>query len=320
MGGPLNIPEIFNGGSKWFFFFGWNVSVTSFFFQSSHAGRTQRRFFQCELQRRQRQCNSCINGQQYQFNGVLNQIDPTLFSPASKDLLQYIPFPNIPANRMGQNFHYITSDNSSSDAVIFRLIHNLGSASGAPIGPLGGGGGGRGGGGRRHRNNINFGLNWTRTNTTLVNSFPSLAGGTGTQGLNASAGWTYGKNRTINILRFNYNHYHISTHGPQAEPASPAFPMIHLIGDFRNRALPRSETLATRPRGARWIKPTRFPTPFPEPCETQFPVWRRRATAACCRAFVLRETPRCLSSSRDLLLLEYPLAVLVRIPDMTSRI
>ena len=154
-----------------------------------------------------------MNGQQYQFNGVLNQIDQALFSPASKDLLQYIPFPNIPANRMGQNFHYITSDNNSSDAVILRLIHNLGSASGAPMGPFGGGGGGggRGGGGRRQQNNINFGLNWTRTNTSLVNSFPSLAGGTSTQGLNASAGWTYGKNRTINILRFNYNHYHIST-------------------------------------------------------------------------------------------------------------
>ena len=216
VGGPLNIPKIFNGGNKWFFFFGWNGSrgdtpYDSFsrvptlaerngdFSNASYNDGTPVQLF------------NPINGQQYQFNGVLNQIDPTLFSPASKDLLQYIPFPNIPANRMGQNFHYITSDNSSSDAVIFRLIHNLGSASGAPIGPLGGGGGGRGGGGRRQQNNINFGLNWTRTNTTLVNSFPSLAGGTGTQGLNASAGWTYGKNRTINILRFNYNHYHIST-------------------------------------------------------------------------------------------------------------
>jgi len=44
-----------------------------------------------------------------------------------------------------------------------------------------------------------------------VNQFPSLAGGTGTQGLNASAGWTYGKGRVTNIFRVNYNHNHVST-------------------------------------------------------------------------------------------------------------
>jgi hypothetical protein len=44
-----------------------------------------------------------------------------------------------------------------------------------------------------------------------VNPFPSLAGGTGTQGLNASAGWTYGKGRATNIFRVNYNHDHVST-------------------------------------------------------------------------------------------------------------
>jgi len=44
-----------------------------------------------------------------------------------------------------------------------------------------------------------------------VNPFPSLAGATGTQGLNASAGWTYGKGRVTSLLRANYNHNHVST-------------------------------------------------------------------------------------------------------------
>ncbi len=44
-----------------------------------------------------------------------------------------------------------------------------------------------------------------------MNPFPLLAGGTGTQGLNASAGWTYGKGRVTNIFRVNYNHNHVST-------------------------------------------------------------------------------------------------------------
>lgn len=215
VGGPLNIPKFFNGGNKWFFFFGWNASrgdtpYDSFSRVPTLAERNGDFSNATYNDGAPVQLFNPVNGQQYQFNGVLNQIDPTLFSPASKDLLQYIPLPNIPANRMGQNFHYITSAGSSSDAVILRLIHNLGSASGSPLGPFGGGGG-RGGGGRRQQNNINFGLNWTRTSTSLVNSFPSLAGGTSTQGLNASAGWTYGKNRTINIFRVNYNHYHIST-------------------------------------------------------------------------------------------------------------
>src|SRR5262249_51260267 len=108
----------------------------------------------------------------------------------------------------------VTSDDSNSDAVSLRLIHNF-SGTG-PGGPFGGGGagGGRGGGGggrRRAQNNINFGLNWSRNSTNIVNPFPSLAGSTNTQGLNATAGWTYGNGRRTNLLRFTYNHSHVST-------------------------------------------------------------------------------------------------------------
>ena len=41
--------------------------------------------------------------------------------------------------------------------------------------------------------------------------FLPLQGGTGTQGLNANAAWIYGKGRATNILRFTYNHNHVST-------------------------------------------------------------------------------------------------------------
>jgi trimeric autotransporter adhesin len=217
VGGPLNIPKIFNGGNKWFFFAAWNgtrgdTPYDSFsrvptqaerdgnFSQATYNDGTPVEIF------------NPATGQQYQYNGVLNQINPSLISPASEYLLQFIPMPNIPMTAQGQNFHYVTSADSSSDAIILRLVHNLGSASGSTIlGPGGGGGGGGRGGSHRNQNNINFGLNWTRTNTNLVNSFPSLAGGTSTQGLNASGGWVYGKNRTTNIFRFNYNHNHVST-------------------------------------------------------------------------------------------------------------
>src|SRR5262249_13200118 len=116
------------------------------------------------------------NGQQYQFNGVLNSIDPSTISTAAKSLLQFIPLPNIATNSFGQNFHYVTSADSSSDAIIFRLIHNLGSTPAPAPGGSGDRGGGGGRGGRRSQNNINFGLNWSRNSSNLVNPFPSLAG------------------------------------------------------------------------------------------------------------------------------------------------
>jgi hypothetical protein len=215
VGGPLNIPKIFNGGNKWYFFAGWNGSRGETPYDAfsrvptiaerngNFSGATYNDGTPVEL-------FNPATGQPYQYNGVLNSIDPSLFSSASKELLQYIPLPNIPLTLSGQNFHYITTDSSNTDAVILRLVHNLGSSTGPGFGPFGGGGGG-GRGGRRQQNNINFGLNWARSSTAIVNPFPSLAGGTSTQGLNASAGWTYGKGHINSIFRFNYNHNHVSS-------------------------------------------------------------------------------------------------------------
>jgi trimeric autotransporter adhesin len=213
VGGPLNIPKIFHGGDKWFIFGGWSGSRgdTPYYTFSrvptvderngNFSGATYN-------DGRPIQLFNPATGQQYQFNGVLNQIDPTLISPAAAALLQYVPLPNIPTTASGQNFQYFTSAPSNSDSVILRLTHNFGSTTNQRSGR---GGGGRGGGGHRSQNNINFGLNWSRTSTSIVNPFPSLDGHTGTQGLNANAGWIYGKNRAINIFRVSYNHNHVSS-------------------------------------------------------------------------------------------------------------
>src|SRR6202035_4018404 len=93
--------------------------------------------------------------------------------------------------------------------IILRLTHNF-NATTSNQGFGGRGGGGRGGG-RRSQNNINFGLNWARTSTSIVGEFPSLDGHTGSHGLNASGGWVYGKNRATNIFRVNYNHNRLSS-------------------------------------------------------------------------------------------------------------
>jgi hypothetical protein len=218
VGGPLNIPKIFNGGNKWFFFAGWNGSRGNSPYDAFSTVPTQAErggdFTQATYNDGAPvQIFNPATGQPYAFNGVANTITPGFISPAARFLLQFIPLPNIATTASGQNFHYVTSADSNSDSVSLRLIHNLGQAAGPGSGPflIGSGGGGGGGGGRRSQNNINFGLNWARSSNAIVNPFPSLAGGTGTQGLNASAGWTYGKGRATNIFRLNYNHNHVST-------------------------------------------------------------------------------------------------------------
>ncbi len=213
VGGPLKIPKLFDDGNKWFFFAGWNGSRGSSPYDNFSTVPT--------LDERNGNFSSVTynngspvqifnpaTGQQYQFGGVLNAIEPSTFNPAAVALLQFIPLPNIATNSFGQNFHYVTSADSNSDAVVFRLIHNLGSAPSPAPGANAGRGGG---GGRRSQNNINFGLNWSRNSSHLVNPFPSLAGTSGTQGLNATAGWTYSKNRFTNIFRVGYNHNHVAT-------------------------------------------------------------------------------------------------------------
>jgi len=212
LGGPLNIPKIFNGGNKWFFFANWNASrgSTPYDAYSTVPTLAERSGDFSAATYRDGSPVQIFNrstGQQYQSNGQLNVIDPSLISPAAQALLAYIPLPNL--NSPTQNFHYVTSDSSSSDSLNLRLIHNFGSGGGPGFGPFGGGGGA--GGRKSAQNNINFGLNWTRNSTAVVNPFPSLGGGSSLQGLNASAGWTYGRGRATNMFRVNYNHNHVAT-------------------------------------------------------------------------------------------------------------
>ena len=217
VGGPINIPKIFNGGNKWFGFAAWNGSrgdtPYDFFSRVPTAAERSGDFSNATYNDgKPVQLFDPATGQLYQFNGIPNQLNPAIITPQARALLQYIPLPNIATTAGGQNFQSLTSAPSNSDAIILRLTHNFNAtASNQGFGGRGSGGGGGRGGGRRSQNNINFGLNWARTSASIVGQFPSLDGHTGTQGLNASGGWTYGKNRFTNIFRVNYNHNHISS-------------------------------------------------------------------------------------------------------------
>ncbi len=209
VGGPLNIPKIYNGGGKTFFFGGWNGRRGSSPFDALSTVPTAAERGG-DFSALTAPIYNPATGQQFDYNGQLNVMDPALITPQAQALLNYIPLPNLPGAT--QNFHFVTSAESNSDSVSLRLIHNFGPvpAQGSR-GPGGGGRGGGGGGRRGPRNNLNMGLSWSRSTSNIVGAFPSLAGGTGTQGLNANAAWVYGKGRTTNNLRFTYNHNHVST-------------------------------------------------------------------------------------------------------------
>ncbi len=209
VGGPLNIPKIYNSGGKTFFFGGWSGTrgsspsdLLSTVPTASERGG--------DFSALSTPIFNPATNQQFDYNGQLNVMDPMLITPQAQALLQYIPLPNLPGTT--QNYHEVTSAESTSDTVSARLIHNFGPvpAQGNRT-PGGGGRGGGGGGRRRSQNNLNLGLNWTKTTTDIVGAFPSLNGGTSTEGLNATAGWVYGKGRATNNLRFTYNHNHVST-------------------------------------------------------------------------------------------------------------
>lgn len=208
VGGPLNIPKIFNSGNKTFFFGGWSGTRGSTPFDAlSTVPTTAERGG--NFSGLPSPIFNPTTGQQFAFNGQSNVIDPTLITPQAQALLQFIPIPNLPGT--AQNFHFVTSAESNSDSVSLRLIHNFGAVPAQGDRTPGGAGRGGGAGRRRSQNNLNMGLSWSRTTSNIVGPFPSLAGGTGTQGLNANAGWVYGKGHATNNLRFTYNHNHVST-------------------------------------------------------------------------------------------------------------
>jgi hypothetical protein len=221
VGGPLKIPGLFDWSKTTFFSGGWNgtrgaTPYDAFSTVPTEAERNGNFSGLTDKNGNRIPIFNPQNGQPF----TNNTIDPSLLNSAAVSLLNYMPLPNLPGTT--QNFHYITSAESDTDSISFRIIHNF-TADGGPGGPIAFGGpvgggpagvlsGGPGGHGRRGpRNNLSAGFNWSRTKSQIVNPFPSLAGSTNTQGWNGNVRWTYGKGQITNTLGLTYNHNRIST-------------------------------------------------------------------------------------------------------------
>ncbi len=203
VGGPLNIPHIYHGGSKTFYFINFNGKHGENPFDQFSTVPTALERNGCFSQT-QAICNSgAVGGQPIEiFNPLTNtpfpgnQI-PQIYS-AALGLLNYIPLPNLPGSY--QNFHYVTSANTDSDDLNIRVNHSFGAA------PARGRRGGGGGGGRNApRNSLQIGFHYHQSSATLTNPFPSVGGSTTVRSFDIPVSYTRSIGKLTNIVRADFN-------------------------------------------------------------------------------------------------------------------
>ncbi len=209
IGGPLNIPHVYHGGTKTFLFGSYTSTRGNNPFDVFSTVPT--------LDERNGNFSSLLNSSTpvQLFDPRTHQPIPnnilTSINPAAAGLLPFIPAPNLPGT--SKNFHFVSANESHSDTALIRFNHSFGSQ---PAGPFGGFG--RGGGGARRQSqsgnqkkdthwsqSINGGFNYNGVRSDILNAFPTLGGKSQVSNYNGNAGYTLSKNLFLNSLRFNYN-------------------------------------------------------------------------------------------------------------------
>lgn len=204
VGGPLNIPHIYNGGLKTFFVVNYTGNRSGQPYDVfSHVPTLLERGGDFSQSVYTSGPNAGMPVQLYDpsTNASLGSSIPAgMISAQALALLNYIPKPNQPGQ---QNFRFTTTQNAISDAGSIRLIHNFGAAVMGPGGARGAGGGGAGRG--RAHNSLNVGVNFQRNHSDLLQPFPGLGGASNTEGWNVSGGWNIGNRRITSSLRLTWN-------------------------------------------------------------------------------------------------------------------
>ncbi len=202
VGGPLNIPHIYHGGSKTFYFINYNGKRGENPFDQFSTVPTL-------LEREGNFTGATYTtgaqaGQQVQiFNPVTNvpfPCNPTCntirqINPVAQGLLQYIPLPNLPGSF--QNFHYVTAATTDSDDLNIRVNRTFGAA---PVR------GRRGAGGRNApRNNLTFGFHYHGSSANLTNPFPTVGGSTTVRSFDVPISYTRSIGKLTNIVKADFN-------------------------------------------------------------------------------------------------------------------
>ena len=196
IGGPLNIPHIYQGGNKTFYFINYN----------GRRGEQPFDQFSTVPTLLEREGNF---SQTIYTTGLLAGTPVTIYDPSknapfpnntipqinpvAKGLLQYIPEPNLPGDF--QNFHFVTTANNNSDDLNIRVNHALGAAT------LGRRRTGR----NAPRNNLTFGFHYHQSGATLTNPFPSVGGNTSVRSFDVPVSYVRSWHRLTNVARVDFN-------------------------------------------------------------------------------------------------------------------
>jgi len=209
IGGPMNIPHIYHGGSRTFYFANYNGRRGENPFDQFSIVPTldeRRGNFSALCQTgftagvcNDRDPNGNVINQIYNpatgmpfANNMIAQVDPV-----ASGLLPYIPTPNIvPQGGNSQNFHFVTSATSSSDDLNIRLNHSLGAA---PNGRR------RGAGRNGPHNDLNFGFHYHGSASTITNPFPSVGGTTSVRNFDIPLGYVRTFGKLTNSVHFDFN-------------------------------------------------------------------------------------------------------------------
>ena len=203
IGGPLNIPKIFSSPSTAYTASYTGSRTTNPYDVFSTVPTLAERlgdFSQAGFQ---------ISDPKTRLPFLNNVLPSSSINPAAAGLLAFIPKPNLPGNV--QNFHFVTSTENNSDDINIRLNHTFGATAngrggqGGPGGPGGfggrGGGGAGGRGGGQRASNLNFGLQYRRSESVVNNPFPSVGGNTSGRGLNVNLGYVRSFGRIVDNFR-----------------------------------------------------------------------------------------------------------------------
>jgi hypothetical protein len=228
VGGPMNIPHIYNGGDKTFYFVNYTGGRNSNAFDNFYTVPTL-------AERAGDFSQTMVNGKAVQiFDPVTHQpfansqISGSQIDKAAQGLLNFFPEPNEPGST--QNFHRSTTSTQVSDALNIRLNHNFGQTQPSQRGQRGErgqggqGGGGRGAGGRgaggagrrpfRQQNMLNIGFNYQRNNADALTPFPAITGHTSGYGLNVPIAYIRSVGRMVTNTRVQFNRSRSETSSP----------------------------------------------------------------------------------------------------------
>lgn len=184
IGGPLNIPHIYHGGTKTFLFGNYTGSRSSNPYDAFSTVPTAD------------ERNGLVSGQQVTLN------------PASTQLLSFFPLPNLPGTV--RNFHFVSAAPSNSDTMLIRINHSFSADQPGMFGARGARRQQQQGQNQAKRNahwsqSINGGFSFNDIRNSVLNPFPGLGGRQTVHNYNANAGYSAVKGLFLNSLRFVYN-------------------------------------------------------------------------------------------------------------------